>query len=67
MLDRLRIGHGCKKQFWFSNDVTGSSHNVYGLYAHSKLVSKSFGVCFRAQVNTISLGATIIFHVGEFL
>jgi hypothetical protein len=32
-----------------------------------KLVSKSFGVCFRAQANTMSLGASIFFNVGEFL
>ncbi len=68
MFDRLGIGPGCKKQLRHSNDFTGSSYDdVYALYTLSKLVSKSFGVRFRAQVNSVSLGASILFNVGEFL
>ncbi len=67
MLDRLGIGPGCKKQFRHSNAVTGSSHDFYGLYTLSKVIGKLLGVRFRAQMNLISLGASIYFDVGEFL
>ncbi len=76
MLGQLGIGPGCKKHVRHSNDVNGSPHDlmsvilcVYKLFFLTFFVFDTTQLCLVsvsvAQVNTVSLGASLFSIAGE--